>query len=97
MNNPFTAELDRTLTDFARNSSDEELRRAFQEAEYDLFSQVEEPDCYVMRDMNLRAPIRATQLVMGEFEFASMMVVSGRISEVTGAIAADHLVLALAA
>lgn len=43
MKDPFTDDLERSLRDFVTNTSDEEFRRGLLEAEYDFYSNVEEP------------------------------------------------------
>ena len=52
MSTEFTEELRRSLSDFVRNSSDAEFYQGLRQADYEFFSQVEEPKFSQVRNID---------------------------------------------
>jgi hypothetical protein len=101
MKDPFTDDLERSLTDFVTNTSDEEFRRGLLEADYDYYSNVEEPHL-AMREFVFTGEVRIGD-IDGIFPLgisnAQNLLVTRKFSAIIAETppAADHHDLALAA
>ncbi len=99
MSTEFTEELRRSLDDFVRNTTDAEFYQALQDADYSFFSQVEEPECYVVRRdvRRVQTATSAQAEVIFTTNFDEIMRRMTVPTGIDGFVAADHQDLALAA